>query len=295
MDFDQIATFIEVAKLHSFSRAGRKVYRSQSAVSAQVRQLEHEYGERLLDRSGQSVQLTAAGKVFLEYAEAMLKMRRESLVAVADHGKHVRGVLTVGANEGTCLYVLPEVIQHFSNKYPDVQLSIYRNFTRKIVEGLEESTLDIGIVTLPIKSAVLKTYPIFTDELLLMVSASHPLAKLKSVPLSLLAQQQIIMPKSGYTRQLLDKLLRPFASTLHVRMELPSVGMIKSFVTSGMGVSLISSSFAVEEVRSGKIRLLPITDMPLSRKLGVAHRRNVTLTRAASAFLAMARKLHRVE
>jgi len=62
MDFDQIATFLEVAKLRSFSRAGRKVYRSQSAVSAQVRQLEQEYGERLLDRSGKSVQLTDEAK-----------------------------------------------------------------------------------------------------------------------------------------------------------------------------------------------------------------------------------------
>jgi len=231
----------------------------------------------------------------VEYAEAMLKVRRESLVAVADHGKNVRGVLTVGANEGTCLYVLPGVIAEFSQKYPDVQLSIYRNFTRKIVEQLEEGALDIGIVTLPVKSTALKTYPIFKDDLLLMVSADHPLAKLKSVPASLLAEQQIILPKAGYTRQLMDKLLRPYASTVRVRMELPSVGMIKSFVMAGLGVSLISASFVQEEVRDGKLRLLPITDAPLSRRLGVAHRRSSSLTQAAAAFLGMVRKIHRAE
>ena len=86
MDFDQLRTFLEVAKQGSFSRAGQKVFRSQSAVSAQIRQIESEYGERLLDRSGKTVRLTPAGEVFREYAQRMLSLRDESLRAVADHG-----------------------------------------------------------------------------------------------------------------------------------------------------------------------------------------------------------------
>src|SRR5208337_5569108 len=71
MDFDQLITFLEVAKQGSFSRAGEKVFRSQSAVSAQIRQLEQEYGDRLLDRSGKTVKLTPAGQVFYDYAERL--------------------------------------------------------------------------------------------------------------------------------------------------------------------------------------------------------------------------------
>src|SRR3984957_17030991 len=108
MDFDQLVTFLEVARQGSFSRAGEKVFRSQSAASAQIRQLEQEYGDRLLDRSGKTVKLTPAGQVFHEYAVKMKKLRDESLVAVADHGHTPRGTLMVGANEATCLYVLPE-------------------------------------------------------------------------------------------------------------------------------------------------------------------------------------------
>jgi len=74
MDFDQLVTFQEVAKLGSFSRAGQKVFRSQSAVSAQIRQLEQEYGDRLLDRSGKDVTLTPAGRVLFAYAERLLKV-----------------------------------------------------------------------------------------------------------------------------------------------------------------------------------------------------------------------------
>ena len=87
MDFDQLVTFLEVAKLGSFSRAGQKVFRSQSAVSAQIRQLEQEYGDRLLDRSGKDVTLTPAGRVLFAYAERLLQMRDESLLAVADQGR----------------------------------------------------------------------------------------------------------------------------------------------------------------------------------------------------------------
>src|SRR6202041_2246007 len=84
MDFDQLITFFEVAKQGSFSRAGEKVFRSQSAVSAQIRQLEQEYGDRLLDRSGKTVKLTPAGQIFYEYAERLRNLRDESLTAVAE-------------------------------------------------------------------------------------------------------------------------------------------------------------------------------------------------------------------
>src|SRR5215475_11219523 len=109
MDFDQLVTFMEVAKLGSFSRAGQKVFRSQSAVRAQIRQLEQEYGDRLLDRSGKDVTLTPAGRVLFAYAERLLQMKYVSILAVADQGNVSRWTISVGANEATCLYVLPDV------------------------------------------------------------------------------------------------------------------------------------------------------------------------------------------
>ncbi len=285
MDFDQLSTFIEVAKLGSFSRAGQKVFRSQSAVSAQIRQLEDEYGEKLLDRSGKTVRLTPAGEVFFEYAQRLLNLRRESQRAVADQGTAPRGVLAIGANEATCLYVLPDVFAEYLRLYPAVQLSIYRNFSRKILERIEDGSIDVGIVTMPVKSSSLKVRSIFRDKLMLMVDANNPLAKLSAVPVSLVAEQPLIFPKTGYTRQILDKLFRPYNTQLQVRMELPSVGMIKSFVAAGLGVSLISTSFARDEVRSGQVKLVALKDVELSRELGLVYRRDRSLPRAAAAFV----------
>src|ERR1700683_2129630 len=113
MDFDQLITFLEVARQGSFSRAGEKGFRSQSAVSAQIRQLEQEYGDRLLDRSGKTVKLTPAGQIFYEYALRLKSLREEALVPVADHRHAPRDTLMVAATEAACLYVLPEVFGEY--------------------------------------------------------------------------------------------------------------------------------------------------------------------------------------
>ena len=267
MDFDQLITFLEVARQGSFSRAGEKVFRSQSAVSAQIRQLEQEYGDRLLDRSGKTVKLTPAGQVFFEYAERLKNLRDESLMAVADHSGTPRGTLRVGANEATCLYVLPEVFGEYCRRYPPVQISIYRNFSYKIVEKLENGQVEVGILTLPIQSPSLKIQPIFRDKLMLMVSPKNPLAKFKVVPVSEIVKHPLLFPKTGHTRRLLDKLFRPYAAELQVRMELPSIGMIKSFVAADLGVSLISASFARDEVDAGRVKLIDLEDAELYREL----------------------------
>lgn len=290
MDFDVLTTFMEVAKQGNFSRAGQKVFRSQSAVSAQIHQLEEEYGEKLLDRAGKSVHLTPAGKVLLDYARRMLTLRDESIRAVADQNVTPRGILAIGANEATCLYALPDAFAQYSRLYPAVQINIYRNFSRKIVERVESGELDVGVVTLPVRSPSLKIHSIFRDQLMVMVSPKHPLAKHPAVSVEEIAEHPLIFPKTGYTRQLLDKIFRPYRGQLRIVMELPSVGMIKNFVAAGLGATLISASFAQSEAQSGHAVLIPLKDVELWRELGLIYRKDRSLPRAAQAFISLVRQ-----
>ncbi len=290
MDFDQINTFVEVAKHSSFSLAGRKVFRSQSAVSAQIRQLEQEYGEKLFSRVGKTVRLTPPGEVLFEYAGRFLELRQESLRAVADQSSVPRGILAIGANEATFLYVLPDVFAKFQKLYPDVQISIYRNFSHKVLQRVEDGTIDLGIVTLPVKSPSLKVYSIYRDRVMLMTSPKNALAKLKSVTAKDIAGQPLIFPKTGFTRQVLDKFFRPYVSDLRIAMELPSVTMIKRFVAANLGVSLISAGFATDDVRAGRVKLIPIKDVELWRELGLIYRHDRHLPRSATAFVDLIRQ-----
>lgn len=290
MDFDQLTTFVQVAKLGSFSRAGHKVFRSQSAVSAQIRILEETYGEKLLDRTAKSVQLTPAGEVFFDYAVRLLRLRDESLQSVADRSSTVRGPLVFGANEATCLYILPEIFAEYHRRYPRVHISIYRNFSGKILQRVEDGSIDVGIVTLPVRSPTLKVHSIYRDRLMLMVSPANPLAGRTRVTLEELAAQPLIFPKTGYTRQVLDKLFRPYRSRLQITMELPSVGMIKRFVGANLGVSLISEGFARKEVKAGEVKLISIEGVELTRELGLVYRRDRSLPRSAQHLIAMIRE-----
>jgi DNA-binding transcriptional LysR family regulator len=290
MDFDQLATFVYVSKLKSFSRAGQKVFRSQSAVSAQIRQLEQAYRAKLLDRSAKSVELTPAGEVLFEYAERLLRMRDESIQVVADRGSVVQGPVLFGANEATCLYLLPDIFAEFQRKFPQVHISIYRNFSHKILQRIEDGSIDVGIVTLPAKSPNLKVHHIHRDRVRLMVSSKNPLALRSKISMDEVASQPIILPRTGYTRQVLDKLLRPYRSRVHIAMELPSIGMIKRFVGADAGVSFISESFARDQVKAGEVKLLSVDGVDLWRELGLVYRRDRSLPRAAQALIAMIRE-----
>ena len=293
MDFDQLATFVYVAKLKSFSRAGQKVFRSQSAVSAQIRQLEQAYHARLLDRSAKSVELTPAGEVLFEYAEKLLRLRDESVQVVADRGNVVQGPVVFGANEATCLYVLPDIFAEFQKRFPLVHISIFRNFSHKILQRVEDGSIDVGIVTLPTKSPNLKVHNIHRDRLRFMVSTRNPLAQRSKLTLEEVASQPLIFPRTGYTRQVLDKLFRPYRSRIHVTMELPSIGMIKRFVAADVGVSFISESFARDQVKAGEVKLLNVEGVDIFSELGLVYSRDRSLPRAAQALIALIREHHK--
>ncbi len=295
MDFDQLTTFVQVAKLKSFSKAGQKVFRSQSAVSAQIRQLEQAYHAKLLDRSAKSVELTPAGEVLFEFAERLLRLRDESMQVVADRGNVVQGPVMFGANEATCLYLLPDILSEFQRRYPLVHISIYRNFSHKILQRLEDGSLDLGIVTLPLKSPNLKMHIINRDRLRFFVSTKNPLAQRSHVTLDEIAAAPLIFPKTGYTRQVLDKLFRPHRSRLRITMELPSIGMIKTFVAADVGISIISESFARDQVKTGDVKLLNVEGVDLYRELALVYRRDRSLPRAVQALIAMIRESRKLQ
>ncbi len=283
--FDHIKTFVAVAKHGSFSVAGRKVFLSQSAVTSQIRQLEEEYGEKLFSRRGKGMHLTSAGRVFLEYAERFVGLRTESLRTVAEHSSSPGGLVTIGANEATVLYVLPDILSRFSRMYSNVQISIYRNFSHKVLERVEDGTIDLGIVTLPVKSRILKIHPIYRDQVMLIASVKSPLAALSAVSAADIATQPLIFPKTGSTRQLLEKFFRVNGIEPRIAMELPSITMIKRYVCANLGVSLISEGFAADEAGAGCVKLLPIKGVELWRELGLIYRRDRHLSGQATAFV----------
>jgi DNA-binding transcriptional LysR family regulator len=142
-----------------------------------------------------------------------------------------------------------------------------------------------------VQSPSLKVQAIFRDRLMLMVHPQNPLAKLKAANVSDMVKYPLLLPKTGHTRRLLDKLFREYNTELKVRMELPSIGMIKSFVAADLGISLISASFARDEVAAGRVKLVELEGAELWRELGLAYRRDRTLSVATKTFVTVVRQL----
>src|SRR5690242_13221421 len=291
MDFDQLETFLEVARLSSFSRAAEKRFRTQPAISAQIRALEDEIGAKLLDRSGGKVSLTAAGKAFQKYAEDALQARKNIVNAMAEMERVPRGEIVVSANEGTCLYVLPEVFAEFKKQYPGVSVNINRLESAGILESIIDNSADFGIVSLPVNDNRLTVVPIHRDELVVIVPPRHPLAKSKSVSIADAARYPLLVPETGHTRDNIEQLFHERKLKLNVSMELDSSELLKRFVAADVGIGFIARSNVEADARAGLVVAIPLAEVTIRRDLALVFRKDKALSRAALAFIDIAVKL----
>jgi DNA-binding transcriptional LysR family regulator len=292
MDFDQIETFFQVARHASFSRAAEKRFRTQPAISSQIRGIEEEVGAKLFDRSGGKVSLTAAGKAFLKYVEATLEARKAMLVEIGEMERVPRGEIVVGANEGTCLHILPHVFADFKRQYPDVSVNIKRADYAKILESIIDNSVDFGVVSLPVTDNRLTVVLIHRDELVLIAPPKHPLGKMKSATIADAAKYPLIVPVAGHTRDAIEQLFAERKLKPNFSMELDSSELLKRFVAADVGIGFVARSNVQEDVRAKVLSVIPIADAQVRRDLALVFRKDKALSRAALAFIDIAVNHH---
>src|ERR1700709_1622350 len=176
MDLDQLHTFLEIVRLKSFSKAAQTCYRTQPAISAQVRQLELELNTTLFERYGTRISLTVAGRIFAEHAEQILALRRRAQDAINELEKVPRGELVIAANEATCIYVLPRVFADFKKLFPNVQLLVDRSYGTRVVEAVLDNLADFGITQLPAQDKKVQVVKVHSDEIKVILRPENPLA-----------------------------------------------------------------------------------------------------------------------
>jgi DNA-binding transcriptional LysR family regulator len=291
MDFDQLETFLEVARNLSFSRAAERRFRTQPAISAQIRAIEEEVGARLLDRTGGKVSITAAGKIFLVYVESALDARRAAMRAVAEAERVPGGEIVVAANEGSCLHILPEVFAEFKRSYPDVGITVRRLETREILESIIDNSADFGVAAMPVTDKRITAVPVHRDELVLIVPTGHPLAKFKEIQVAQIADYPLLLPKMGRTRDSIDLMFEERNMKVNVSMELDSSELLKRFVAAGVGIGFCAHSNALGDLRLGIIAVVKLADIQIRRDMALVFRKDKALSRAALAFIDIAVRL----
>ncbi|HUB31846.1 MAG TPA: LysR family transcriptional regulator [Bryobacteraceae bacterium] len=285
MDFDQLHTFLEIVRLKSFSKAAQTVYRTQPAISAQVRQLEQELRTELFERFGSRISLTTAGKIFAEYAEQMLDLRRRAQDAIAELEHNPRGELVIAANEATCIYVLPKVFSHYRQLFPAVQLQVNRSYGSRVVEAVLDHSADFGLTQLPVDEKRVQVVNVHRDEIRVVMPAGHRLARQTAVAPQDLTGDFLVLPQQGKTRSRINAWLEPVEDEIRISMELDSTEMMKRFVMAGLGITFLSVSNCREEIAAGKLKAVALAPEPMARTLGLIYRKDKALSKAALGFI----------
>jgi DNA-binding transcriptional LysR family regulator len=285
MDLDQLHTFLEIVRLKSFSKAAQTCFRTQPAISAQVRQIEQELNCSLFERLGTRIQLTAAGKILCEYAEQILQLRRSAQDAINELERVPRGELVIAANEATCIYVLPTVFSEYKKRFPNVQLLVDRSYGKHVVEAIVDNLADFGFTQLPVQERKLQVLPVHVDEIKLLLPASHPFAGLESVSCEDMVGQTLLLPKGGATRAKVNAWLDQVSDRVMISMELDSTEMIKRFVLAGLGISFMAVSHFQEGLDAGQFAAVSLAPEPLMRRLGLVYRRDKAFSKAGLEFI----------
>ena len=285
MDFDQIHTFLEIVRLKSFSKAAQTCYRTQPAISAQIRQLEYELKAELFERFGSRISLTSAGKLFATFAEQLMETKRQAQNALSELETTPRGELVIAANEATCIYVLPADFAEYKEQFPGIQLQVNRSYGSRVVEAVMENVADFGMTQLPVSEKRVQVVEIYRDEIHCIVPAGHPLAGLDKVLCEDLQPYPMLFPQSGRTRTRLNAWFEKIEDDVRVSMELDSTETMKKFVVAGLGISFLASLNCEDEVKSGTLKTIPLSPEPMMRKLGLIYRKDKALSKAAMGFI----------
>jgi DNA-binding transcriptional LysR family regulator len=285
MDLDQLHTFLEIIRLKSFSKAAQTCFRTQPAISAQVRQLEQEFNATLFERLGTRIAVTPAGRILAEYAEQILELRRQAKNTISELERTPRGELVIAANESTCIYVLPQVFSDYTNEFPNVQLRVDRSYGAKVVDAVAENQADFGITQLPVEDKRIQVVKIHSDEIRALLRPDHPLAAKPGIGCRDLLSTPLLLPKSGATRNRLNAWMETVEDDIRIAMELDSTEMIKRFVLAGLGMSFLAASNCQEEVAAGRLASIPLAPEPMIRRLALIYRKDKALSKAAIGFI----------
>jgi len=265
---------------------------TQPAVTFQIRQLEEYFNTRLFDRTHNRVSLTEAGQRVYGYADRIFELYDEMENTIRELTGDVSGVVTLGASTTIAEYMLPFLLGDFKNKNPEVNIRLKVSNTEGIVSMVENNVIDLGIVEASVNNKNLQVDVCRVDQLVAIMPPNHPLANHKELSADQLIDFPFICREEGSgTREVIADYLKEHITTEHemkVCLELGSPEAIKGAVEASMGISIMSHSTVVKELKLNSLAAIPLSP-PLERPFSFVHQRHKFKVRAMEELLAFAK------
>jgi len=279
-----VNTFLHIAELHSFSHTARVLGYSQSAVSAQIAQLEAELGTPLFDRVGKTVRLTDAGQTFLGYARTLLATAQQAENALRPT-REVSGTLRVALADSLCSAFLPDLLQRYHARCPQVELVLRTaNEMLSLVCANQADlayTLDEPLLQPNLVLALDEPEPIC-----FVAPPDHVLAGRKEVGLEELVRQDFLLTERGMSyRDALDQRLAARGLSMRPYLELGSAALIGSMVERGMGLSFLPEYIVRPALAQGRLARLNVPECEVEMHRQLFYHRDKWLTPQMKAFI----------
>ena len=291
MELRTINTFLHIAELHSFSRAARELGYSQSAVSSQIAQLEAELETPLFDRVGKTVRLTDAGQTFLAYARSLLATSEQAKAALQP-ARQVSGTLRVALADSLCSAFLPDLLQQYHQRCPQVELVLRTATADEMLQWLGTNQIDLAYtLDQPLVQPSLVLALDQPEPICIVAPAGHPLAAEEEVPLEELARQEFLLTERGMSyRDALDQALAAQQLSIKPYLELGSAALLCQMVERGMGLSVLPEYTVRDALAAGRLARLNVPGCTLEMHRQLFYHRDKWLTPQMKAFIELARQ-----
>ncbi len=274
MDLRQLEILQAIAETGSFTACGRKLHVSQSAISRQILLLEDELGEPLFLRVGRQVRMTPAAESLVQLGQRVFLDVRETVGAITDRTRELRGTLRLSGGMTVCLYVFPPLLKHLRRMHPHLEVRLTVALAGRSVQEIRGGRVDAGLLTLPVEETDLVTVPALREELLLVTAPAHHLAKRRKVlPRDLAGLPFVLFEMGSATRKVIDHFFASQNIEPTIVMDTENVEIIKALVKTGLGVGIVPYQAVAREVKAGQLFCARIEGHELVRETGWVYAR----------------------
>jgi DNA-binding transcriptional LysR family regulator len=275
MNLNLLKIFYFANKYGSISAAANALFVTQPAVTKGLQRLQDFYEIKLINLFGRKLALTDAGEVLYGIAEKIFDMEQQAEEVIRDFQGRKKGLIRILASESFGAYYLPFIIIPFGMENPQIHLCINILPTDLVVEGTAALNSDLGFISYPVEHKKLIVREVLEDRMVVIAPPGHPLADKDVVePLDLDGQSIIMHEKGSAPQRIIDELISRYHLTVAAPLELSSNEGIKRAVSGGLGISIVSRNAAGEEIESGKLVALSISDPSVRRKFFMVHHKD---------------------
>ncbi len=283
----QLEIFIAVAETAQVTKASKKLFVTQSAVSMALAELENQLGGSLFDRHGRSLILNARGRYLLPQAKDIVAQVSNIESIMSERNDTLSGSINIAASSSLGNYILPYLIGAFKKSHPKVMVTMLV-YNTKIVEGMVlDGTVDIGFVEGMVKNGDLKIRPWFKDELVVLTAPSDPLANndVFNVAKDMKDCKWVMREKGSGTAAIFHEKMKDYLEEITVVFETGHPESVKRAVEAGVGIACLSALTVCREVENGWLKTLKVEGVDMKRQLHIISRKDRPVNDALVEFL----------